>query len=150
MATVTTGDPYGYNSIVSVDSAGSFQITSTATTSGPFVINNNTLGTSTNSTGTITIGSTYGSGTTYTQPVSIGSGGYIWADPAPTDEIKSKPEVTEEHAHDIQCRLRVETTKVISEYFCHHCQEVLFSKVISRLPKSIINKKCLSRIVKGV
>lgn len=101
-------------------------------------------------TGVITIGSTYGADTSYSQPMSISSGGYIYAEPIPADEIKSKPSPTEVHAHDIQCRLRVEATKVISEYYCHHCEEVLFSKVISKIPRSIIDKKCLSRIVKGV
>lgn len=87
--------------------------------------------------------------TTY-PTTNITSGGYIYTEPSPTDEIKSKPSPTEEHSHNIQCRLRVEATKVISEYFCNHCEEVLFSKVISKIPKGIINKKCLSRIVKGV
>ena len=146
--------------ILNVDSTGSLQIASSATTAGPFTVNGSASMNQLNQTGTVTIG-TYQTGSTsggygysgtypVSQPISISTGGYIWADPVPADEIKSKPEVTEEHAHSIQCRLRVETTKVISEYFCHHCQEVLFSKVISRLPKGIINKKCLSRIVKGV
>jgi hypothetical protein len=138
------GDPS--NAVRIVDTSGSLHINSTATTSAPFVINTYPGAT----TSTITIGHTQSAGTVYAQPISISTGGYIWADPVPVDEIKSKPSSTEEHAHNIQCRLRVETTKVISEYFCHHCEEVLFSKVISRLPKSINKKKCLSRIVKGV
>ncbi len=71
-------------------------------------------------------------------------------EPTEKDEIKSKPVPTDVHDHEIQCRLRVEATKVISEYFCNHCETVLFSKVISKIPKSIIKKQCLSRIVKGV
>ena len=70
---------------------------------------------------------------------------------APTDEIKSKPKYDEgKHDHVIECRLKVEPTKVISEFFCCHCNEVLHSKVISKIPKSIMNKKCLPRLVKGV
>lgn len=87
-------------------------------------------------------------GQTYT---SGGLSGNITVEVAPQDQMKSKPKNDEGvHDHIIECRLRVETTKVISEYFCQHCNEVLYSKVISRLPKSIMNKKCLPRLVKGV
>lgn len=53
------------------------------------------------------------------------------------------------HDHQIECRLTVKSVEVVAEYFCFHCNEVLHSKVISRLPASI-NKKCLPRLVKGV
>jgi len=89
--------------------------------------------------------STGGVGNAYTTGVSI------IAEPPPQDEIKSKPKGDEDaHSHTIECRLRVETTKVISEYFCQHCNEILYSKVVSKLPKSILNKKCLPRICKSV
>jgi hypothetical protein len=54
------------------------------------------------------------------------------------------------HDHQIECRLTVKNVEVMAEYFCFHCNEVVHSKVISRLPKSIMNKKCLPRLVKGV
>lgn len=132
-----------------------FVLTSTSSAASPYLgISNvspsNTLTVTQTNDSIVTIGTTYNTTSGATTPISISSGGYIYVDPAPADEIKSKPAVTEEHAHDIQCRLRVESTKVISDYFCNHCEEVLFSKVISKIPKSIINKKCLSRIVKGV
>jgi hypothetical protein len=81
----------------------------------------------------------------YTQP------GNITVEVAPQDEMKSKPTGAEgAHDHIIECRLKVENVKVIAEYFCFHCNEVLHSKVISKLPASIMNKKCLPRLVKGV
>ena len=67
------------------------------------------------------------------------------------DRMKSKfsPE-TGPHDHLIECRLIVKNVEVMAEYFCYHCNEVVHSKVISKLPKSIMNKKCLPRLVKGV
>jgi len=67
------------------------------------------------------------------------------------DKLKSKwsPE-TGPHDHQIECRLTVENVRVYAEYFCYHCNEVVHRKVISKLPKSIMNKKCLPRLVKGV
>lgn len=100
-----------------------------------------------NATGQLQIGGYQTCGSTLT----TSSSGTIWADATPSDELKSKPTTpADEHAHDIECRLRLESNKVISQFYCKHCEEVLFSKVISEIPKSIIDKKCLARIVKGV
>lgn len=88
---------------------------------------------------------------TYQQYSSGSLGGNVTIEVAPQDEMKSKPTGVEgAHDHIIECRLKVENVKVIAEYFCFHCNEVLHSKVISKLPKSIMNKKCLPRLVKGV
>jgi hypothetical protein len=67
------------------------------------------------------------------------------------DKMRSKmsPE-TGPHDHLIECRLTVENVRVYAEYFCFHCNEVVYRKVISKLPASIMNKKCLPRLVKGV
>lgn len=143
--------------MASYQDSNEFVLTSASSTDSPYMgvvtVSNIGLGgygalSQSNGTSTINIG-TGGAGY-YAAPITVASGGNIYLDPEPPSEMKSKPISTAQHAHEIQCRLRVETTKVISEYFCHHCQEVLFSKVISKIPKSIINKQCLPRIVKGV
>lgn len=150
------GDPSG---IVSSSSYGDLTVVSGTSSIAPGALStsansitiSNGYGRGSGGSGSLTIGvssPTYTSGSI--TPITISSGGYIYAN-VEKDEIKSKPVASkDEHSHDIQCRLRVEQTKVISEYFCSHCNDVLFSKVISKIPKSIINKKCLSRIVKGV
>lgn len=85
----------------------------------------------------------------YTTTNASGTNEALW-EGVSYNELRSKSVAAEEHAHSIECRLRVESTKVTSEYYCKHCNEVLFSKVISEIPKSLLNKKCLSRIVKSV
>lgn len=136
----TGGGDYYVNTGISMSNIVDYTIT-TSTSSAPLTV--------TSTSGPITIGATNNSTIGHITPITVASGGFVYADP-PKDELKSKPVLTEEHSHDIQCRLRVESTKVISEYYCHHCEEVLHSKVISEIPQSIINKKCLSRIVKEV
>lgn len=82
-------------------------------------------------------------------PVQITSGTYTW--PEEKDEIKSKPTIpTDKDGHDIQCRFKVEAYKVVCEYFCGHCDTVLFSKVICKIPKKHLKDKCLPKLLKGV
>ena len=109
----------------------------------------NSLGTPLGQYGGFTTDGTYYGITT--QPNTSPSPQYIPIVVSPTDKLKSTPKHDEGiHDHVIECRFNVESTKVTAEYFCSHCNEVLHSKVISKLPKSIMNKKCLPRLVKGV
>lgn len=70
--------------------------------------------------------------------------------PAKNDELKSDPKEASPMAHTLNGIMRIYGDSVVIEYFCKHCNQVLHTEVISKVPKSIIEEKCLPKIVDGV
>lgn len=98
-------------------------------------------------------GGSAGSGNTYSTPATT-TYTVPWLPspepPPPADKLKSQPKETGPTCHSVNGILRIYGDSVVVEYYCNHCQEVLHRQVISKVPKSIIDKKCLPRIVEGV
>ena len=71
--------------------------------------------------------------------------------PVTKDELQSPPKDEKvKEGHVLQGTLKIYGDAVVVEYYCSHCDAVIHREVISRVPKSIIEEKCLPRIVKEV
>lgn len=96
------------------------------------------------------------SGGGYAQGTITNYPSYPWpatqplATPLPKDELKSAPKEASPMAHTLNGVMRIYGDSVVIEYFCAHCNQVLHTEVISKVPKSIIEEKCLPKIVDGV
>lgn len=71
--------------------------------------------------------------------------------PAPKDALQSSPKDEKvKEGHVLTATMKIYGDAVVVEYYCSHCDQVIHREVISRVPKSIIEEKCLPRIVKEV
>ena len=64
------------------------------------------------------------------------------------NELQSDEEIPVKDGHTFNAIMRLYGTTLILEYKCECCDVVLHRQVISKVPKSIIKEKCLSKIVR--
>ena len=69
----------------------------------------------------------------------------------PADELKSPPkDEKEKEGHILSGTLKIYGDTVVVEYYCSHCNKILYKQVISKVPEKIRDAKCLPRLVKDV
>lgn len=146
-------------SVLSIDNSSTLQWDSSTTprlisSYGNAVSIENGLGTSTTDNSGQIVGGGYVQGTITNYPNSIYGYPYqpVSAPLTETkkDELKSDPKEASPMSHTLNGILRIYGDSVVIEYFCKHCNQVLHTEVISKVPKSIIEEKCLPKIVDGV
>lgn len=141
---ITTSDP-GSDLIISAGSGNQIVISGTSAVTASGFGSSNTYGT----------GGTSGNWQ-YIPPQIVQQPAYVTLNDAfkvetkPADKLKSEPKETGPTAHSLSGVLRIYGDAVVVEYYCSHCKDVLHRQVISKVPKSIIEKSCLPRIVEGV
>jgi hypothetical protein len=71
--------------------------------------------------------------------------------PAPKDELQSPPKDEKaKEGHVLTATMKIYGDAVVVEYYCSHCDQIIHREVISKVPRRIIEEKCLPRIIKEV
>jgi hypothetical protein len=71
--------------------------------------------------------------------------------PAPKDHLQSPPKDEKvKEGHVLTATMKICGDAVVVEYYCSHCDQIIHREVISKVPKRLVEEKCLPRIVKEV